>query len=144
MIQSRSASEAGEAVTHERYPANWPARQRSFVVERGRRSRSTRFLGGLGVRNLDEEQQVTGLWVSDDALLVARQVRIPLHVNVAEDRLPPLGELESVVAVDGGVWTKQVMAHQSVEGLSHRASAAVRRPRAGHTSPRLAARGPLS
>ena len=60
-------------------------------------------LGQLGVGHLDEQHLVAGLRVADHALLVARLVGVALEVDVAEHRLPPLGELVGVAAVDGRV-----------------------------------------
>ena len=60
-------------------------------------------LDHLPVLDLDEQQLVAGLGVADHALLVAGQVGVTLEVDVAEHRLPPLGELVGVAAVDGRV-----------------------------------------
>src|SRR5690606_35595739 len=60
-------------------------------------------LHGLRLGDLDEQEPVAGLGVLDHALLVARLVRVVGEVDVAEEPLPPLGELVRVRAVDGGV-----------------------------------------
>ena len=56
-----------------------------------------------GIGHLDEEDRMTRPGVEDHALLVARQVGVAVDVDVAQQALPPLGELEGVVAVDRGV-----------------------------------------
>ena len=70
---------------------------------RGRRSKWIRFFTDLtsGTSMKRSEWPVSGS--PDHALLVARQVRVAVDVDVPEHRLPPLGELVGVGAVDGRV-----------------------------------------
>ena len=77
-------------------------------------------LARLGLGHLDEQQPVRAVAAEDHALLVAREVRVALDVDVVEHPLPPLGERVRVAAVDGRVG----------HPCGHRATLPLRWPRA--------------
>ena len=59
-----------------------------------------RFFTDFGFGDLDEQDVVAARAGADHALLVAGLVGVVGDVLIAEDLLPPLGELVGVVAVD--------------------------------------------
>ena len=90
-------------------------------------------LDRLGLGHLDEEDAVARLRVEDHALLVAGQVGVAVDVDVAEQPLPPLGELVGVGAVDGGV--RDEGGHAPTVAGTHRRRQPDYRSRVGQSVP---------